>query len=216
MAHNFLSELTGSFAMPAAENPTVAMVEAAYRHHGLDWRYINCEVTPQNLGAAVAGARAMNWAGLQLLAAAQGRRHPASGRARATPRKSWAPSIASCAAARPISARTPTERVSWRRSTSWSTPRSFGRNVRRRRRGPRGQRRAGAGRREEAHRRQPRSRARPLRRRSAQRRHRGSMRNWSNGRKPIAFRKAPTSSSTPPRSASTPTSTPARPRPRIR
>ena len=63
MAHNFLSELTGSFAMPAAENPTVAMIEAAYRHHQLDWRYINCEVTPANLGAAVAGARAMNWAG---------------------------------------------------------------------------------------------------------------------------------------------------------
>lgn len=63
MAHNFLSELTGSFAMPAAENPTVAMVEAAYRHHKLDWRYINCEVRPENLGAAVAGARAMNWAG---------------------------------------------------------------------------------------------------------------------------------------------------------
>jgi shikimate dehydrogenase len=63
MAHNFLSELTGSFAMPAAENPTVAMIEAAYRHHRLDWRYINCEVTPANLGKAVAGARAMNWAG---------------------------------------------------------------------------------------------------------------------------------------------------------
>jgi shikimate dehydrogenase len=63
MAHNFLSELTGSFAMPAAENPTVAMVEASYRHHKLDWRYINCEVRPENLGAAVAGARAMNWAG---------------------------------------------------------------------------------------------------------------------------------------------------------
>jgi shikimate dehydrogenase len=39
------------------------MIEAAYRHHQLDWRYINCEVTPANLGAAVAGARAMNWAG---------------------------------------------------------------------------------------------------------------------------------------------------------
>jgi shikimate dehydrogenase len=63
MAHNFLAELTGSFAMPAAENPTVAMVEAAYRHHGLNWRYINVEVKPENLGAAVAGARAMNWAG---------------------------------------------------------------------------------------------------------------------------------------------------------
>ena len=32
---NFLSNLTGSFAQPAAENPTVAMIEAAYRHHDL-------------------------------------------------------------------------------------------------------------------------------------------------------------------------------------
>ena len=60
---NFLPSLTGSFAKPAAENPTVEMVEAAYRHHGLHWRYINTEVGPENLGAAVAGARAMNWAG---------------------------------------------------------------------------------------------------------------------------------------------------------
>lgn len=60
---NFLSELTGSFAQPCAENPTVAMVEAAYAHHNLNWRYINCEVAPENLGAAVAGARAMGWAG---------------------------------------------------------------------------------------------------------------------------------------------------------
>ena len=63
MAHNFLSRLTGSFAMPAAENPTVAMVEAAYRHHGLDIRYINCEVPPERLGDAVKGARAMGWIG---------------------------------------------------------------------------------------------------------------------------------------------------------
>ena len=60
---NFLSELTGSFAQPSAENPTVAMVEAAYRHHGLDWRYINCEVPPEKLGDAVRGARAMGWKG---------------------------------------------------------------------------------------------------------------------------------------------------------
>lgn len=63
MVHNFLSGLTGSFAMPAAENPTVAMVEAAYRHHGLDIRYINCEVPPDLLGDAVKGARAMGWMG---------------------------------------------------------------------------------------------------------------------------------------------------------
>jgi shikimate dehydrogenase len=62
-AFNFLAELTGSFAQQAAGNPTVAMIEAAYRHHGLDWRYINCEVPPEALGDAVRGARAMGWAG---------------------------------------------------------------------------------------------------------------------------------------------------------
>lgn len=60
---NFLSQLTGCFAQPSAENPTVAMVEAAYRHHKLDWRYINCEVPPEKLAGAVKGARAMGWAG---------------------------------------------------------------------------------------------------------------------------------------------------------
>ena len=60
---NFLSQLTGSFSQSAAGNPTVAMIEAAYHHHGLDWRYINCEVSPEKLGDAVRGARAMGWAG---------------------------------------------------------------------------------------------------------------------------------------------------------
>ena len=59
----FLSLLTGSFSQGAAENPTVAMVEAAFRHHGLDVRYINCEVPPELLGDAVRGARAMGWLG---------------------------------------------------------------------------------------------------------------------------------------------------------
>lgn len=63
MAHNFLSRFTGSFSQGAAENPTVAMIEAAFRHHGLDIRYINCEVPPEKLGHAVKGARAMGWIG---------------------------------------------------------------------------------------------------------------------------------------------------------
>jgi len=63
MPHDFLQPLVGSFAMPAGENPTVAMIEAAFRHHGLNWRYINCEVAPQDLGDAVRGARAMGWRG---------------------------------------------------------------------------------------------------------------------------------------------------------
>lgn len=60
---NFLHTLTGSFSTPAGDNPTVAMIEAAYRHHGMDWRYVNCEVAPEQLADAVRGARAMGWAG---------------------------------------------------------------------------------------------------------------------------------------------------------
>jgi shikimate dehydrogenase len=60
---SFLSLLTGSFSQGAAENPTVAMIEAAYRHHGIEARYVNCEVEPEALGDAVRGARAMGWAG---------------------------------------------------------------------------------------------------------------------------------------------------------
>jgi shikimate dehydrogenase len=60
---NFLSQLTGSFGRAAAGNATVAMIEEAYRHHEMDWRYLNCEVSPEGLGDAVRGARAMGWAG---------------------------------------------------------------------------------------------------------------------------------------------------------
>jgi len=63
MSPNFLSQLVGCFATPAAENPTVAMMEAVFKHHNLDWRYINCEVAPDDLEAAVRGAWAMGWAG---------------------------------------------------------------------------------------------------------------------------------------------------------
>ncbi len=60
---HFLSQLTGCFAQPVDENPTVVMVEAAYRHHGLNARYINIEVGPEKLGEVVAGAKAMGWIG---------------------------------------------------------------------------------------------------------------------------------------------------------
>ncbi|NYI40579.1 shikimate dehydrogenase [Demequina lutea] len=60
---SFLSKLTGLFASPAAENPTGPMVESAYRHAGLDARYMTCEVAPADLEHAVRGAVAMGWAG---------------------------------------------------------------------------------------------------------------------------------------------------------
>jgi shikimate dehydrogenase len=66
MSETFLSELTGSFSTPSGGNPTVAMVEAAYEHHKLNFRYINCEVKPKDLANAILGARAMNWAGFNL------------------------------------------------------------------------------------------------------------------------------------------------------
>lgn len=59
----FLADLTGSFATSAAQNPTVAVMEAAYAHAGLDIRYINCEVPPERLGDAVRGAIGMGWLG---------------------------------------------------------------------------------------------------------------------------------------------------------
>ena len=34
---NFKQELTAAFGQPISENPTQVMVEAAYRHHKLDW-----------------------------------------------------------------------------------------------------------------------------------------------------------------------------------
>ena len=60
---NFLHELVGSMSQGAAGNPTVAMIEAAFAHHGLHWRYINMEVAPESLAAAVRGAKAMGFRG---------------------------------------------------------------------------------------------------------------------------------------------------------
>jgi len=60
---NFKQELTACFGQPVAENPTQAMIEAAYRHHGLDWRYLTIEVSPAGLADAVKGTRAMGFRG---------------------------------------------------------------------------------------------------------------------------------------------------------
>lgn len=60
---NFKQELIGCYGFPVAENPTQAMVEPAFRAMGLDWRYLTLEVRPENLAAAVAGARAFGFRG---------------------------------------------------------------------------------------------------------------------------------------------------------
>ena len=60
---NFKQELVAAFGQPIAENPTQVMVEAAFRHHDLYWRYLTIEVAPDGLADAVRGARAMGFAG---------------------------------------------------------------------------------------------------------------------------------------------------------
>src|SRR5271165_4882623 len=60
---SFKQELVGLFGDPVAENPTQAMIEAAFAEIGMHWRYLTIEVKPQALGDAVRGARAMNWMG---------------------------------------------------------------------------------------------------------------------------------------------------------
>lgn len=62
-ALNFKQELTAVFGKPVAENPSQVMVEAAYRHHRLPWRYLTIEVDPLRLEDAVRGSRAMGFAG---------------------------------------------------------------------------------------------------------------------------------------------------------
>lgn len=59
----FCAELTGSFSTSAAQNPTVAIMEAAFADAGIDYRYVNCEVPPEDLAGAVRGAIAMGWRG---------------------------------------------------------------------------------------------------------------------------------------------------------
>ena len=60
---SFRQELVALFGQPVAENPTQAMIEAAFRHHGLEWRYLTIEVAPEVLPAAVEGARALGFRG---------------------------------------------------------------------------------------------------------------------------------------------------------
>lgn len=60
---SFKQEIVCVFGQPVAENPTQAMIEAAFKHHNLEWRYLTLEVSPANLKEAVQGLRAMGFRG---------------------------------------------------------------------------------------------------------------------------------------------------------
>jgi len=58
-----LQEICALFGQPVAGNPTQFMIEKAFVHHGLEWRYLTLEVAPADLADAVRGMRAMGFQG---------------------------------------------------------------------------------------------------------------------------------------------------------
>jgi len=56
--------MTGMLGHPVAENPIDLMFDAVYAHHGLPWQFWKCDVaSEERLGAAIAGVRALGFAG---------------------------------------------------------------------------------------------------------------------------------------------------------
>lgn len=66
MAANYQAEVVGVFGQPVAENPTGVMQEAGFAAAGLNWRYLNFEVPPENLGAAMRAIDALGLRGINL------------------------------------------------------------------------------------------------------------------------------------------------------
>ncbi|HEY2330112.1 MAG TPA: shikimate dehydrogenase, partial [Verrucomicrobiae bacterium] len=63
---NAATRLCAVFGSPIRHSASPAMHNAAFVALGLNWRYLAFEVDPKNLRAAIEGARAMNFAGLNL------------------------------------------------------------------------------------------------------------------------------------------------------
>ena len=63
MSSSSLQPILALLGDPLGGNPTQYMTEKAFRHHELDWRYLTLEVSPDDLGDAVRGMRAMGFRG---------------------------------------------------------------------------------------------------------------------------------------------------------
>jgi shikimate dehydrogenase len=61
-----LQEVVCCLGQPVAGNPTQYMMEKAFAAAGLDWKYLTCDVPPENLGDAVRGIRALGFKGANL------------------------------------------------------------------------------------------------------------------------------------------------------
>ena len=66
MPANYQHDVVGVFGQPVAENPTGVMQEAGFASAGLNWRYLNFEVPPERLGAAMDALDALGLRGINL------------------------------------------------------------------------------------------------------------------------------------------------------
>ncbi len=66
MSNEQLQTIVACFGKPVAGNPTQYMMERAFEHHGLDWRYLTLEVDAADLEDAIRGMRAMGFRGANL------------------------------------------------------------------------------------------------------------------------------------------------------
>jgi shikimate dehydrogenase len=65
-AINAATRLCAVYGLPIRHSASPAMHNAAFAALGMNWRYLAFEVDPKNLRAAIEGAKAMNFAGLNL------------------------------------------------------------------------------------------------------------------------------------------------------
>ena len=56
-------QMTGMLGHPVAENPIDRMFDAVYAHYGLHWQFWKCDVAAADLGAAIAGTKALGFRG---------------------------------------------------------------------------------------------------------------------------------------------------------
>lgn len=65
-ALNAATRICAVYGAPIRHSASPAMHNAAFAALGLNWCYVACEVQPENLQAAIVGAQAMSFAGLNL------------------------------------------------------------------------------------------------------------------------------------------------------
>lgn len=66
MVKSPLQEICALIGQDVAGNPTQYMMEKLFVHHWLDWRYLTLEVTPETLGDAIRGVRALGFRGVNI------------------------------------------------------------------------------------------------------------------------------------------------------